>query len=457
MLMKKLLNLVLIFLIMLAGSTGQRAYASEDQYYTHYVTDIFTDISASDWFAGVVQQAYTLDLMKGITQTTFEPQAGMTRAMFVKVLYTMNQSPAVENTGIPFVDTALSEWYYDAVCWAYANHITSGISEHHFGPSDHVTRSQAVRFLYSFSGEPVVSGELNGFEDTGLVDGWAQDAFVWAIQKGIIKGSLDNGLLNLNPRQELKRSEAAALLTAFENLQFGITADSSLPEETWIPKSDVQIGVKLPVLMYHEVSDDVWGLDYLFVSPARMRSQLQWLRDNGYETIFFSDLPHLSWYRKPILLTFDDGYEGNYTNLFPLLKEFGMKATIFVVTGEIGTEYRMTSDQLKEMSDSGLVSIQSHTNSHSRMNTLNESQLLDECQESKTIISSITGKSPYVLSYPEGKYNTLVISIVSEFYDFGVLDRNGSWKTNSRTWYRITRTVIPRSFTLKQFAAEVRR
>ena len=64
-------------------------------------------------------------------------------------------------------------------------------------------------------------------------------------------------------------------------------------------------------------------------------------------TIFFSDLTHLSDYQKPILLTFDDGYDGNYTNLFPLLQEYNMKATIFVVSDEIGNEHRMDKYQLR--------------------------------------------------------------------------------------------------------------
>lgn len=64
-----------------------------------------------------------------------------------------------------------------------------------------------------------------------------------------------------------------------------------------------------------------------------MRQQLQYLWDNGYEPIFFSDLTHLEDYDKPVLLTFDDGYIGNYTELYPLLQEYNMKATIFISTG----------------------------------------------------------------------------------------------------------------------------
>ena len=229
-------------------------------------------------------------------------------------------------------------------------------------------------------------------------------------------------------------------------------------KETPIWKSIIPVGIKVPILMYHEVSDNIQGsLDYLFVKPDSMRSQLKWLKDNNYETIHFSDLTRLSEFQKPIILTFDDGYEGNYTNLYPLLKEFNMKATIFIVTNEIGKKGRMTAEQLKEISDSGLVSVQSHTKNHKKLNTLSDLQIIEECLESKETIQRITGISPSVISYPEGCYNSQVISSVSHFYDFGITDRRGPWKTSPQTFYSVPRTVIPRSFTIKQFADAVRR
>ena len=71
--------------------------------------------------------------------------------------------------------------------------------------------------------------------------------------------------------------------------------------------------------MYHAVSDNMWGIDELFVSPASMEEQLRYLVDNGYEPIWFSDLAELEQYEKPVILTFDDGYDDNYTELLPLL------------------------------------------------------------------------------------------------------------------------------------------
>ena len=80
-----------------------------------------------------------------------------------------------------------------------------------------------------------------------------------------------------------------------------------------------EIGRQVPVLMYHAVGDDCLGEEHLFVRPAELEQQLQYLSENGYETIFFEDLAHLERYEKPVILTFDDGYDDNYTLLLPLL------------------------------------------------------------------------------------------------------------------------------------------
>ena len=97
-----------------------------------------------------------------------------------------------------------------------------------------------------------------------------------------------------------------------------------LPSET---------GISVPIFMYHAVGNDCWGEESLFVKPEELEKQLQYLSENGYETIFFEDLAHIEQYEKPVMLTFDDGYDDNNTNLLPLLQKYGMKATIFLIAG----------------------------------------------------------------------------------------------------------------------------
>ena len=144
-------------------------------------------------------------------------------------------------------------------------------------------------------------------------------------------------------------------------------------------KFDIPGGVCVPTLMYHAVSDQVWGDTELFVGPEAMEAQLKYLTENGYTTIFFEDLAYADRIEKPVLLTFDDGYADNYHELFPLLQKYNCKATIFVVTDLVDqAEHKMTSEQIRELADSGLVSIQSHTASHPHLRRLSAEQQRQE-------------------------------------------------------------------------------
>ena len=160
---------------------------------------------------------------------------------------------------------------------------------------------------------------------------------------------------------------------------------------------------QVPVLMYHAVGDDCWGEEHLFVRPAELEQQLQYLSENGYETIFFEDLAHLERYEKPVILTFDDGYDDNYTLLLPLLQKYHMKATIFMIAGDIGGPHKLTQPQLRELTQSGLVSIQSHGWSHKNMAAMGWTALVCELLRSKLALTLACGRVPTAVSYPNGK------------------------------------------------------
>ena len=177
-----------------------------------------------------------------------------------------------------------------------------------------------------------------------------------------------------------------------------------------------EAGRQVPVLMYHAVGDDCWGEAHLFVKPAELESQLQYLQDHGYETIFLEDLAHVEQYKKPVILTFDDGYDDNYTQLFPLLQKYNMKATIFMIAGDIGGPHKLTQPQLRELTQSGLVSIQSHGWSHRNMAALSPLALLWELVRSQSAIFTLTGRFPVALSYPNGNSSARTRKIASWFY-----------------------------------------
>lgn len=190
-------------------------------------------------------------------------------------------------------------------------------------------------------------------------------------------------------------------------------------------------GYRVPTLMYHGVSDDPWGFSVLFVSPADMEAQLQYLQENGFTTIHFSDLAQIDTIEKPVLLTFDDGYADNYTELFPLLQKYNAKATIFVVTGALDVNPNfMTWEQAREMADSGLVSIQSHTVSHRELDTLTLQEQKRELIQSKLDILRHIGREPDVLCYPSGRYNVDTTLAMDGLYRFGLKMDGGDYWTD---------------------------
>lgn len=199
-------------------------------------------------------------------------------------------------------------------------------------------------------------------------------------------------------------------------------------------------GCRVPVLMYHAVSDDCWGFTSLFVSPEDLEQQLQLLLDEGYTPIWFEDLPNVAEYEKPVILTFDDGYDDNYTELFPILQEYNVKATIFVIAGQMGTPHKMTAEQVRELSQSGLVSIQSHTMTHGFLDTMDEDELIYQFAQSQLTIARLTGKVPYTVSYPEGRNSALAREVAARYYDFGTLMKGGCYRTEADPY------LIPRYF-----------
>lgn len=175
----------------------------------------FTDVNEGDWFYDKVAYVYHHKLMTGTSETTFEPNATLTRAMMVQILYNKEGRPAATTNGNPYTDVPKDQWYYNAVQWAYENKITSGTSETTFEPNSEVTREQFAKFMYNYAGNPAVSGKLD-FVDADQVSGWAYDAMVWANQNNIILGKKkSDGSVVLDPRGNATRAEAATILMGY--------------------------------------------------------------------------------------------------------------------------------------------------------------------------------------------------------------------------------------------------
>lgn len=182
------------------------------------VTEIFSDIYPSAWYIDYVQFVYDNGLMTGTSKTTFAPEVTLSRAMVAQVLYNYDKrvdSPYRATNGKTFKDVSKNDWFYEAIQWASANGIASGVGNGYFEPNSPVTREQVAQFLYNYNGRPSVSGNLP-FSDADKVSGWAKNAMLWAYQNKIINGttSPDGGLL-LDPQGGATRAQAAAILTNY--------------------------------------------------------------------------------------------------------------------------------------------------------------------------------------------------------------------------------------------------
>lgn len=211
------------------------------------------------------------------------------------------------------------------------------------------------------------------------------------------------------------------------------------PNEGYTPK----------VMMYHLILDEVYSVyEALFVSPVHFEEHLQLLNELGYEYLFAEEWRLTS--RPSVVLTLDDGYLDNYTNMFPLLKKYGAKATVFIVTDLIDTEGYMTRDMIKEMSASGLVSFQCHTAHHLDLSYLSADELRADFNESVSIIESLTGKQVSALAYPGGSYNDTVLSVVPEYFSFAYTTKSPT-STPSYGAHNIPRYYVARGYGRAQF------
>lgn len=202
-------------------------------------------------------------------------------------------------------------------------------------------------------------------------------------------------------------------------------------------------------MMYHLIRDDVYSVyEALFVRPSEFESHIALLNELGYEYIF-ADEWRLT--EKPsVILTLDDGYVDNYTNMFPLIKKYNAKVTIFLVTDLIDTDGYMTSDMIREMASSGLVSFQCHTVSHLDLRYLSVDQLHEQFSKSNEIIEGLTGRKVKALAYPGGGFNETVLSVAGQYFNFAYTTKS-PYSVKQYTDLTIPRYYVARGDGREQF------
>ena len=198
----------------------------------------------------------------------------------------------------------------------------------------------------------------------------------------------------INENEELDRSEEIVEEIEYINMD---------PEE-----------VEIPILMYHSICGD-YPDNGLMIAPEDFSNHMQWLSENGFTTMSLEEayesfktgkVP-----KKPVVITFDDGYADNYLEAFPVLKKYNMKATFFIITNNTDKDgYYMSSDMLREMQDSGME-IENHTAYHFELGgaALSDQQMTIE--DGKEYLKETLGIESKYLCYPAGKYDDTTIEL----------------------------------------------
>ncbi len=207
-----------------------------------------------------------------------------------------------------------------------------------------------------------------------------------------------------------------------------LTEEEKAKEEALDKWREEKKNVKVPILLYHHITNDEFSMENAIslISPEDFRLHMTAIKANFnpislrqyYEYVMCDD-GSVTIPKNPIIVTFDDGYSSNYEIAYPILKELSIPATIFVVTDTVGAvagegkvNYsHFTWEQAREMEESGLIEIQSHTLSHSKLDSLTFQEQVLEIRKSKYDIEKNLGRTCDMIAYPYGNYNESIRDI----------------------------------------------
>ncbi|WP_052342680.1 polysaccharide deacetylase family protein [Bacillus sp. EB01] len=214
---------------------------------------------------------------------------------------------------------------------------------------------------------------------------------------------------------------------------------------------------KVPILIYHSIDEyKGHGSKELYVTPKNFEKQMIYLKENGFTLLTFEPWQDIGKVNKPIFLTFDDGYKNNLTvySIFQKLRDnkFTPAATFFIPSDFIGRSNRLSAAELKMLSESGMISIQSHTVTHPDLTKMNNIDY--ELKSSRDKLQNITKKPVTALAYPYGNFNNKVVQETKKYYKYGLTTTPGPFveKGGKDELYLLPRTYVKYSTTLEEFA-----
>lgn len=183
-----------------------------------------------------------------------------------------------------------------------------------------------------------------------------------------------------------------------------------------ISPGEIFVSPAVPILMYHHIQNYPGGKNPsdagIFVSPENFESQLKWLSENNFQTVglrYFQNPVKPS--GKPIILTFDDGYQDAYDVVFPLLKKYNFQATFYPIVNNIDKSGFLTRAEILKMQAGGMT-FGSHSLSHPNLTEISQQKAQQEIYASKKILEGITGKDVLDFCYPMGRVNQNAVNVV---------------------------------------------
>lgn len=192
------------------------------------------------------------------------------------------------------------------------------------------------------------------------------------------------------------------------------------------------------VIYYHDIVKDE-GYSFMRTNLDVFKRQMQFIADNGYETLRFADLgspDKMSYKKKRVIIVFDDGWLSNYTEIFDYMKSMGLKYNVFLAVGLIGEDDRyLTWDMVREMHESGICGFGTHTYSHVDLSKITPQVFAGEVEKADERFSSELGYSPKDFCYPFGKYSAESNDYLTEHSQYERIylsDMRYSYKTKGR-------------------------
>jgi len=209
----------------------------------------------------------------------------------------------------------------------------------------------------------------------------------------------------------------------------------------------------VPVLAYHMIADDD---DTYSVSAVEFEKQMQYLKENGYTAISLLEFAKakkgkFTLPEKPIIITFDDGYENNYTTAMPIMEKYGMKGTMFMVANDIGKQDYFTVEQMKDW-QAHHMEIGSHTANHVPLATLTSEQKKEEIVASKLLLEWKGLNTVFFMAYPFGSFDAESEQLLKENEYLGALTGKSGLNTADTNPYLLHRVNVPHpKFGLTEF------